>query len=141
VLQLDRYIELIVEPTFEDFKRNPTSIRHGYLACVATYHAIDRAAHPLDAQVQQEQWRSESQEFMLIEEVAMYFKHGQRRWVKKAKEQKQDALLITFPLGLEGNGEGLDTRNLHFLIRDAIKFLRAKAAAMVSTDLEAPSGQ
>ncbi len=134
MLKLDRYIELIVEPTFEDFKRNPTSIRHGYLACVATYHAIDRAAHPQDAQVLQEKWRSESQEFMLVEEVAMYFKHGQRRWVKKAKEEKPDALLITFPLGLEGSGEGLDTRNLHFILRDAIKFLREKAAEITATD-------
>lgn len=78
---------------------------------------------------------------MLIEEVAMYFKHGQRRWVKKAKEKNSDALLITFPLGLEGDGEGLDTRNLHFIIRDAIKFLREKATVTVSTDLQGPSAQ
>jgi hypothetical protein len=129
VKDLARYIELIVEPTFEDFRRNPTSIRHAYLACVATYHAVDRAS-PEDAQGLAEKWREESQEFMLIEEVAMFFKHGQRRWVKKAKEKKPDALLITFPLGLEGDGEGLDTRNLHFLVRDAIKFLRAKAAEL-----------
>ena len=46
MIDLARYIESIVDPTFEDFKRNPELIRHGYLACVATYHAIDRAALP-----------------------------------------------------------------------------------------------
>jgi hypothetical protein len=74
---------------------------------------------------------------MLIEEVAMYFKHGERRWVKKAKEKKPDALLITNPLGLEGDGEGLELHSLYFLIRDAIKFLRKKAAELP----EAPSSQ
>jgi hypothetical protein len=128
MITLQRYLDIIVEPTFKDFQRNPTSIRHGYLACVATYHAVDRAAYPEEAQVLAEQWREESQEFMLIEEVAMYFKHGQRRWVKKAKEKKPDALLITHPLGLEGDGEGLELHSLYFLIRDAINFLREKAA-------------
>ncbi len=64
---------------------------------------------------------------MLIEEVAQHFKHGQRRWVRKAKEKNPDALLITHPLGLEGDLEGLETRELFFLVRDAIKFLREKA--------------
>jgi hypothetical protein len=41
---LTQYLRLIVEPTVEEFRRNPMSLRHCYLACVATYHAIDRAA-------------------------------------------------------------------------------------------------
>ena len=40
------YMELIVEPTFEDFQRNGGSVRHAYLACLAIYHAVDRAAFP-----------------------------------------------------------------------------------------------
>lgn len=126
MIDLARYIGLIVDPTFEDFKTNPESIRHGYLACVATYHAIDRAALPDDAHVLQGQWRSESLDFALVEEVATHFKHPRRHWVKKAKDENPDRLLITRPLGLEGDGEGLETRNLHFVIRDAIKFLRTK---------------
>jgi hypothetical protein len=33
--ELTRYIKLIAEPTVEEFRRNPTSLRHAYLACVA----------------------------------------------------------------------------------------------------------
>jgi hypothetical protein len=36
-----RNIELIVEPTFEEFKREPTS-RRAFLTCVAIFHVIDR---------------------------------------------------------------------------------------------------
>jgi hypothetical protein len=43
---LERYLALIVEPTVEEFRCNPFSLRHAYLACVATYHAIDRVAYP-----------------------------------------------------------------------------------------------
>lgn len=81
------YMEQIVEPTFEEFKRNSQSVRHAYLACLVIYHAVDRAAYPNDPIALAEQWRSESLAFMLIEEVAQTFKHGQRRWVKKAKAQ------------------------------------------------------
>jgi hypothetical protein len=106
VNDFSEYMEVIVEPTFEDFRRNGGSVRHGYLACVAVYHAVDRAAYPDDPIALAEQWRKESQEFMLVEEVAQHFKHGQRRWVKKAKAANHDALLITHPLGLEGGLKG-----------------------------------
>ncbi len=47
--ELQQYLDIIVEPTFRDFERNPKSIRHAYLACVAAYHAIDRASYPKKA--------------------------------------------------------------------------------------------
>jgi hypothetical protein len=120
------YMEVIVEPTWEDFRRNGNSVRHAYLACVAILHAVDRAAYPGDPIALAEQWRKESQEFMLVEEVAQHFKHGQRRWVKRAKAANPDALLITHPLGLEGGLKSLQLHSLHFLARDAVKFLRTK---------------
>lgn len=120
------YMELIVEPTWEEFRRNGNSVRHAYLACVAILHAVDRAAYPDDPIALAEQWRTESQAFMLVEEVAQHFKHGQRRWVKKAKAANPDALLITHPLGLEGGLKGLQLHSLHFLARDAVIFLRSK---------------
>jgi hypothetical protein len=125
VNDLAQYMELIVEPTFEEYKRNTTSVRHAYLACLVSYHAVDRAAY--EAGPLAEQWRLESQDFMLIEEVAQHFKHGRRRWVKKAKAENPDALLVTHLLGLEGDLKGLETHSLFFLVRDAVAFLRQKA--------------
>jgi hypothetical protein len=43
---LSRYLALIVEPTVEEFNSNLFSLRHAFLACVATYHAIDRVTYP-----------------------------------------------------------------------------------------------
>jgi hypothetical protein len=41
---LARYLELIVDPTWDDFHNNRDSVRHAFLACAAIYHAIDRVA-------------------------------------------------------------------------------------------------
>ena len=41
---LTQYLDDIVEPTFEEFRQNPRSLRHGNLACIVTYHAIDRVS-------------------------------------------------------------------------------------------------
>ena len=129
-----QYMELIVEPTYEEYQKNSTSVRHAYLACLVVYHAVDRAAYPGEPHVLAKRWTSESLAFMLIEEVALHFKHGTRRWVKKAKKEKLDALLVTHPLGLEGDLEGLETRNLYFQVRDAVTFLRQKARLHAGTE-------
>ncbi|MGC2775962.1 MAG: hypothetical protein WA418_10055 [Bradyrhizobium sp.] len=131
------YMELIVEPTFEDFSRHAGSVRQAYLACLAIYHAVDRAAYPGEPRTLAEQWRTESVAFMLVEEVAQHFKHGRRRWVEKAKAQNPGALLITHPLGLESDLKGLETRSLYFQARDAVLFLREKAK--LAAQAEAPS--
>src|SRR5665213_1581849 len=72
---LARYLELIVDPTFAEFKRDPTSVRRAYLSCVVIYHAIDRAAFPAKPRALLEDWRKQSLEFKLVETVALSFKH------------------------------------------------------------------
>jgi hypothetical protein len=44
VENLERYVDEIVAPTINDFEENPTSVRHAFLGCVATFHAIDYLA-------------------------------------------------------------------------------------------------
>ncbi len=44
---LERYLKTVVDPTIDDFKKNPASVRHAFLACVATFHAIDYLAYGL----------------------------------------------------------------------------------------------
>src|ERR1017187_642084 len=38
---LARYLEVIVDPTFDDFYGDRGSVRLAYLACVAIFHAVD----------------------------------------------------------------------------------------------------
>ena len=56
---MGKYIEEMVEPTYEDFRRNENSPRHAFLACVTTYHAIDRALSQKDMAELVTKWQDE----------------------------------------------------------------------------------
>jgi hypothetical protein len=73
-----RYLNEIVEPTIEDFKNNPTSERHAFLACVVVYHVIDYLAHPKREQ-QLQKFRKECPEFETVDLVAHAFKQCSRQ--------------------------------------------------------------
>src|ERR1700733_3081433 len=72
---LRRYLEEIVEPTVKDFSEHPTSVRHAFLACVVTFHAVDYMAHPRRPQTLRQQWTRRSEAFRGVDEVAHAFKH------------------------------------------------------------------
>jgi hypothetical protein len=117
---------MIVEPTFDDFAKNPRSVRHGYLACFAIYHAVDRAAFPKKPGNLLRQWRKESLDFLLVEIVANHIKH-----VKSDVERlplRKKAIPIHSVLGFGSEGDGLELRNLYFVMRDAIEFIHSKAS-------------
>ena len=66
---LTRYLDDIVEPTFEDFKRNPRSLRHAYLACLVTYHAIGRVTYPKNPGNLRKQWKKTSVQFAIVDMI------------------------------------------------------------------------
>ena len=123
---LTEYLDRIVEPTFADFRSNPWSARHAFLACGATFYAIDRAAHPKKARTLRDRWRRESFEFLIVDMVAHHFKHVRSNDERPVPSGKG------IPLSLAVFGRknpmpsamDLDLHNLRFVIRDAIKFVR-----------------
>lgn len=84
---LERYIIDIVEPTVDDFRQHPSSIRLGFLACVAIDHSVYYLAFPGDRALWdgkehqarraglRRQFREESEVFRLASETANAFKH------------------------------------------------------------------
>jgi len=71
-----RYLDEIVEPTIRDFEKNPTSVRHAFLACVATFHAIDYLAYPRKRpSTLRQKFARLSPDFKIVDEVAHAFKH------------------------------------------------------------------
>lgn|SRR5271157_1165112 len=134
---LTQYLDLIVEPTLEEFRRHPTSVRHAYLACVAIYHAIDRVAYPRSRGNLKKGWRIESMEFALIDIVAHDFKH-----VKSTEHQPvSDAIPIALALYgttdfntamFNDTGELETLRHLVFVAGDAVRFLRRKAESQAN---------
>jgi hypothetical protein len=127
---LARYLEIIVDPTFDDFHGNRGSVRHAYLTCVAIFHAVDRAAEESGkrAAVVRQDWCKESLEFKLIDVLAHHFKHVQSSDEKIPASRP--GLPIALALGFDESGEAMDLRNLYYVIRDAVRFVHQKAGTV-----------
>lgn len=125
---LARYLEIIVDPTFDDFENNSGSIRHAYLACVAIFHAVDRTAEESKKRpaVIRQAWRKESTEFNLVDILAHHFKHVQSS-DERISAGSRLGLPIGLALGFDASAEGMDLRNLYYVIRDAVRFVHRKA--------------
>lgn len=76
---LEKYLRTIVEPTVDEFRKSRISERHAFLACVALYHSIDRAAYPQKARVLNQKWHAASPAFALVDVIAHDFKHVRSR--------------------------------------------------------------
>jgi hypothetical protein len=72
---LVRYLDEIVEPTIMDFEKNPTSVRHAFLACVALFHSVDYLAYPESGRTLRQEFGKASPDFKLVDDVAHAFKH------------------------------------------------------------------
>ncbi len=122
------YLELIVEPTFADYRTNPRSARHAFLACVAIYHAIDRMSYPKGPGNLKKKWRYLSLEFLIVDMVAHHFKHvrsSDERPISDGPGLPLSSLVFRKSgLNTRGLDDYMDFHNLYFVIRDAIKFVR-----------------
>jgi len=145
-----RYLDEIVEPTVRDFDEHPTSRRHAFLACVATFHAIDYLAYPSKRSSSlRQRFGKQSPEFRIIDQVAHAFKHvisGNR-----ANPDLRMGDVIPRPpafsgvmvAGLSFLGDrkggvtifGQHSVDLRWALRQAIVFLRSRAV------VEGPSAQ
>lgn len=125
---LARYLEVIVDPTFDDFLGNTASFRHAYLVCVAIFHAVDRAAEErgVSPKSLREKWGRESMEFKLVDILAHHFKHVQS-YAERNIPATRPGIPIRLALGFDEAGEDMDLRNLYFVIRDAVRFVHKKA--------------
>jgi hypothetical protein len=134
---LQPYIRDIVEPTFGDFRRNPGSMRHAYLTCVATYHAVDRAAYPKSPGNLRKAWGRESFQLKIVDMVAHKFKHvisdEEKRPPVKGSIPLSHAVFgagtlntYTFNSRTLGSG-GIDLHNLFYVVNEAIAFIKTKS--------------
>ena len=94
---------------------------------MAIFHAVDRAAEESGvrpAKLRQD-WCRESLEFKLVDILAHHFKHVQS--TDEKIPATRPGLPIRLALGFDEAGEGVDLRNLYFVIRDAVRFVHKKA--------------
>jgi hypothetical protein len=103
---LVRYLDDIVEPTIKDFEEHPTSRRHAFLACVATFHSVDylaydglrRAPRKGRAGNLRNTFGTESADFHRIDQIAHAFKHV----VSHGKARIRAGEVISRPPGRAG---------------------------------------
>jgi hypothetical protein len=140
---LDRYLEEIVEPTIQDFVEHPRSVRHAFLACAVTFHAVDYMAHPRASRTLRQEWGSRSEAFQRVDEVAHAFKHvstprrNKARLVARAVISRPPAVAGVMECGLSLMGDVTGavtlqedtTINLLEVVHDAVRFLRTQTAA------------
>jgi hypothetical protein len=144
---LERYLNEIVEPTLDDFRRKPSSVRVGFLTCVAIDHSVDYLAFPGDrsrwdkkehrdkrARLRK-QFSEENEQFRLASEAANAFKH-----VKTTSERGLEAVEVyerpaamagsmMAGISMLGDTTGavvVDGHNLLQVVTEALGFLRSK---------------
>jgi hypothetical protein len=124
---LQRYLEVIVDPTWDDFHANSFSVRHAFLACVAIYHAVDRLAEAEGKPPAhfRQVWGDESTDFRIVDVLAHHFKHVKSGPERVPKEHVQ--IPIEHAFGFNEAGDEMDLRNLYFVIRDAVRFVHRKS--------------
>lgn len=123
---LARYLELVVDPTFDEF-RLKRDIRLAFLTSVAVFHSVDRVAEETRQRpaVLRQKWCKESIDFKLVDVIAHHFKH-----VRSSDERipaSKPGLPIGRALGFNEAGDTMDVRNLYYVIRDAVRFVHSKA--------------
>ena len=127
---LARYLELIVDPTWDDFHAHRDSPRLAFLACVTIYHAVDRVAEAEGKEPShfRQIWAKESLEFKLVDVIAHHLKH-----VLSNDERNlgnRPGLSIGRALGFSEDSDEMNLRSLYFVIRDAVRFVHRKAGTI-----------
>jgi hypothetical protein len=70
-----QYLQDILEPTIREYANDRTSVRRGFLACVAAYHILDHLVGRKGVPILRKSVRRECQSFLIVERVAHAFKH------------------------------------------------------------------
>ncbi len=146
---LERYLREIVEPTVDDFCSKPSSVRIGFLTCVAIDHSVDYLAFPRDrshwnqrdhrgkrARLRK-QFGEENEQFRLASEVANAFKHVKtvsERGLEAAEVYERPPAMagrMMVGISLIGDTTGavvVDSHNLLQVVTEALRFLRSKTS-------------
>ncbi|MDE5451923.1 hypothetical protein GWE18_03400 [Bradyrhizobium sp. CSA112] len=143
----ERYLIEIVEPTVDDFRLKPSSVRVGFLACVAIDHSVDYLAFPRnrvhwDGKEHhrrraglRKQFKEENEQFRLASEAANAFKHVKTTSVRglEAAEvyERPPAMAGRAMAGITMAGDMtgavvVDGHNLLRVVTEALRFLRSK---------------
>jgi len=143
----ERYIHDIVKPTVNNFREEPSSVRLGFLTCVAIDHSIDYLAFPADRsqwdgkehrakrRCLREDFKKENGHFRMASEVANAFKHvkttSHRGLQAREVYERPPAMAGRMMAGVSmvGDVSGavvVDGRNLLGVVDEALNFLLSK---------------
>ena len=140
---LTQYLKTMVDPTVNEFVRNPLSPRHAYIACVVTYHAIDRVTYLKgnDDKIKTE-WRKLSPAFAMVEVMTLDLKHVKSKHHRPVPNRIPVGFALLGSMGFNTHtfndtGRNESLRNLSFLVQDAVKFLHQQARVIDREETDA----
>lgn len=120
---LTLYLKTMVEPTVDEFMCNPFSPRHAYIACVVTYHAIDRVTYGKGNEDKlKKEWRKLSPAFAMVEVMALDLKHVKSKHHRPVPNRIPIGFALLGSMGFNTHvfndtGRHESLRNLRFLVR------------------------
>jgi hypothetical protein len=145
---LERYLNDIVEPTVDDFRSKPSSVRIGFLTCVAIDHSVDYLAFPGGDRARwdgkghrdkraglRKQFKEESEHFRVASEVANAFKHVKttsKRGLEAVEVYERPPAIagrMMAGVSMVGDATGavvVDGHNLLQVVTEALCFLHSK---------------
>jgi hypothetical protein len=135
VQALTQYLKTMVERTVEEFARNPLSPRLAYIACVVTYHTIDRVTYGKSQKEEaaiKKEWRKLSPAFAMVEVMALDLKHVKSKHHRPVPNRIPVGFALLGSMGFNTHtfndtGRNDALRNISFLVQDAVKFLHKQA--------------
>jgi hypothetical protein len=71
-----KYVDEIVIPTVREFRDNPRSRRHAYLACIVTFHVKDHLKNAGEKRIEKTMRAGGSKSFDLVRSICNGTKHG-----------------------------------------------------------------
>jgi hypothetical protein len=137
--ELNKYVDLIVNPTLDDLQGNLKSPRLAFIACLVTAHCLDRLT---DQQAHARQiWRNRCNEFGFVEYVCNTTKHvsaDSPLAPKKANAIPMHFLLPAFntmpfntaPLGASGT----HPHNVLLACREVVRFAQEEIVRLSGLD-------
>jgi hypothetical protein len=141
---LTKYLRIIVQPTVDEFMRNPLSPRHEYIACVVAYHAIDRVTYGKGNEDKlKKEWRKLSPAFAMLKVLALDLKHVKSNRHRPVPNRIPVGFALLGSMGFNTHvfndiGQHEALRNISFLVQDVVKFLHVQAKQI---DAEGPDAR
>ena len=125
VHELDKYVDLIVNPTLDELQRDLLTPRRSFIACLVTAHCVDRVT--MQGATARQIWRRQCVEFGFVEYVCNTTKHVSADSEQAPPIVNAIPMRALLPMGLNESTLGSSGTHPHNVLgacREVVRFAR-----------------